>query len=87
MEKSLPQHQNICIMEEYMKNQHNYDDMLNLPHPDSVNHTRMEPEKRAAQFMPFAALTGYEQSIENTAREIEKSVLDQEKGTELFEST
>lgn len=70
-----------------MKTQNNYNDMLNLPHPDSVNHTRMEADKRAAQFMPFSALTGYEQSIEKTAQEMEKEILDQEKGTELFEST
>ncbi|MCQ2240427.1 hypothetical protein [Treponema sp.] len=73
--------------EEHMENQHDYDDMLNLPHPDSANHKRMEPDKRAAQFAPFAALTGYETSIENTAREFEKEVLDREKGTLLFEST
>lgn len=46
----------------------NYDDMINLPHPISTKHPRMSMEDRAAQFSPFAALTGHEAAIAETAR-------------------
>ncbi|MCR5756544.1 MAG: hypothetical protein K6F95_01380 [Selenomonas sp.] len=45
-----------------------YADILNLPRPEPKRHFRMERAKRAAQFAPFAALTGYEEVIEKTAR-------------------
>lgn len=45
-----------------------YDDILNLPRPVSRNRARMSPLDRAAQFSPFAALTGYEAAVEETAR-------------------
>lgn len=45
-----------------------YDDIINLPHPVSKNHPRMSLWNRAAQFAPFAALTGYEAAIDETAR-------------------
>ena len=37
-----------------------YDDIINLPHPVSKTHAPMPRAQRAAQFSPFAALTGYE---------------------------
>ena len=46
----------------------NYDDIIDLPHPTSENHPRMPAADRAAQFSPFAALTGYEAVIHETAR-------------------
>ncbi|MEG0190984.1 MAG: YolD-like family protein [Lachnospiraceae bacterium] len=46
----------------------NYDDMLNLPHPVSKKHPPMQQMDRAAQFAPFAALTGYGDAIKETAR-------------------
>lgn len=46
----------------------NYDDILHLPHPTSKTHPRMSRQDRAAQFSPFAALTGYEAVVEETAR-------------------
>lgn len=46
---------------------HNYD-ILYRNHPTSKKHPRMSNMNRAAQFAPFAALTGYEESIEETAR-------------------
>ena len=45
-----------------------YNDIINLPHHISNKHPQMTLEARAAQFAPFAALTGYEDVIEETAR-------------------
>ena len=45
-----------------------YDDMISLPHHTSKKHPRMSLQDRAAQFSPFAALTGYEDAIEETGR-------------------
>ncbi len=45
-----------------------YDDILHLPHHVSVTRPHMEAIDRAAQFSPFAALTGYEGAIKETAR-------------------
>ena len=45
-----------------------YLDILNLPHPVSKKHERMSIENRAAQFMPFAALTGYDDEIKEAGR-------------------
>ena len=47
---------------------HNYDDIINLPHHVSVRHPRMSSADRAAQFSPFAALTGHDAAIKETAR-------------------
>ncbi len=41
----------------------NYEDIINLPHHISKTHPRLSIEQRAAQFAPFAALTGYEDEI------------------------
>ena len=41
-----------------------YDDIIGLPHHVSKRHPRMSQSARAAQFAPFAALTGYEDAIE-----------------------
>ena len=52
-----------------------YDDILYLPHHVSRTHTPMPRLDRAAQFAPFAALTGYEAVIEETARRAEEEAL------------
>lgn len=44
----------------------NYDDIINMPHHVSKHHPQMTMWKRAAQFAPFAALTGYKESIDDT---------------------
>lgn len=49
-----------------LKDLHQYDDIIHLPHPTSQKHPRMAAIDRAAQFSPFAALTGYEQALEVT---------------------
>lgn len=43
-----------------------YDDIINMPHHVSTKHPRMSIENRAAQFAPFAALTGYGKAVEET---------------------
>lgn len=45
-----------------------YEDIINLPHHVSKNHPQMATANRAAQFSPFAALTGYEAAIKETER-------------------
>ena len=45
----------------------NYEDIINLPHPEPKHHPRMDRASRAAQFAPFAALTGYDRAVKETA--------------------
>ena len=49
----------------------NYDDIINIEHFEP-KHPRMSRYNRAAQFAPFAALTGYDDEITETARRTEK---------------
>lgn len=46
----------------------NYDDIINLPHHVSSARPHMSAIDRAAQFSPFAALTGYDAAVKETAR-------------------
>ena len=46
----------------------NYDDIISLPHPEPRTHPRMSLHDRAAQFSPFAALTGHSAAIAETGR-------------------
>ena len=46
----------------------NYDDIINLPHYEPKHHPRMSMWNRAAQFAPFAALTGYDAAIQESGR-------------------
>lgn len=52
----------------------NYDDIINLPHHVSDHHPQMSRSDRAGQFSPFAALTGYEQAVEETARRVDQKL-------------
>ncbi len=45
-----------------------YDDMLHMPHHVSARHLPMSSSERAAQFSPFAALSGYEAALDESAR-------------------
>lgn len=63
-----------------------YDDIINLPHHISSIHPQMSMHDRAAQFSPFAALTGYDRAIKESSRlteskieldDYEKAILDQ----------
>lgn len=63
-----------------------YDDIINLPHHESTKHPRMSALNRAAQFSPFAALTGHEAAILETARLTNARLeLDEDKKEELDE--
>ena len=73
---------------------HKYDDMLSMSHHKSKKYPHMSFSDRAAQFSPFAALTGHEDAIKETARltdvrieldEDQKVILD-EKMTHLAEN-
>jgi hypothetical protein len=56
-----------------------YDDIINLPHHVSKKHPRMSLEQRSAQFASFAALTGYDGQIKETARLTDERIeLDEE---------
>ncbi len=51
------------------KESHRYDDIIHKPHPVSSRHAAMTNRDRAAQFSPFAALTGYEEVITEASRQ------------------
>ena len=51
-----------------LKETHKYDDLIALPHPVFAHRARMTNYDRAAQFSPFAALTGYEAVLAESAR-------------------
>ena len=56
--------------------EHRYDDIINLPHPDPDprRHPRMSRAERAAQFAPFAALTGLGAAIRRVAEHPDEQV-------------
>lgn len=51
-----------------MNTENKYDDIINLRHYSSPARPRMSRMNRAAQFAPFAALTGYDTAVAETAR-------------------
>ena len=51
-----------------IKNIHDYSDIINLPYKKSKKYKHMSQKDRAAQFAPFAALTGHKQLIHETQR-------------------
>lgn len=54
-----------------MSDIHDYSDIINMPRHKSLNHPPMDKLNRAAQFAPFAALTGYDDSINEAGRTVE----------------
>ena len=52
----------------------NYDDIINLPHYVSKKRPQMSIEARSAQFAPFAALTGYDEKVKETARLTDRKI-------------
>lgn len=67
-------------------NSNKYDDIINLPHHVSKTHPSLSRASYAAQFSPFAALTGYEGIVAETARSTEeKYILSDEEKMRLSE--
>ena len=51
-----------------------YGDIIDMPHHQSKRHKQMSMGDRAAQFAPFAALRGYDEEVEETARVTDSKV-------------
>ena len=68
-------------------NDKNYDDIINLPHYVSQKRPRMSMHDRAAQFSPFAALTGYEEAVTETARLTDSRLIPDEEHSEELDRT
>ncbi len=51
-----------------------YQDILRLPRPVSTDRPHLTMQERAAQFSPFAALTGYDDAVKETARMSEEQL-------------
>jgi hypothetical protein len=73
-------------MKEDNKDEHRYDDIINLAHPISSHRKHMSIINRCAQFSPFAAVSGFDVAIKEAARltdhrieldETAKSILDE----------
>lgn len=54
---------------------HDYKDIIQMPHPLSKNHAPMPRANRAAQFAPFAALTGHKEAICESERITDHRIL------------
>ena len=61
-----------------------YDDILHFDHPVSKTHPQMSMIARAAQFMPFAALTGYESALDESIRMTEDRIENGDADNELL---
>ena len=68
-----------------MNDEHKYDDIINLPHHVSARHPQMSLIDRAAQFSPFAALTGHDAAIRETQRLTDEWVEPDEDRKELLD--
>lgn len=62
------------MMKDMTKDIMKYADIINLPHHQSRKHPHMPVEDRAAQFSPFAALTGHDAAIKETARLTDRKI-------------
>ena len=62
-----------------------YDDILHLSRPISSRHARMSMVDRGAQFSPFAALVGYEQVLQESARLTQEETFLDESSKELLD--
>lgn len=56
-------------MSGYYQDEHRYDDLLYMPHHQSKNRPHMSLHDRAAQFAPFSPLNGYDEAMEETAKD------------------
>ena len=64
---------------------HKYDDIIHLSRPVSGRRARMSDYDRAAQFSPFAALTGFDAAIEETGRLTDSRIELDEGGKQLLD--
>lgn len=64
-----------------------YDDIIDLPHHVSKTHPQMSRHDRAAQFSPFAALTGYDDAVDEAARLTENRLVPDEEQAALLDRT
>jgi len=53
--------------------ENNYSDIINMEHHSSNRHAHMSMHQRAGQFSPFAALTGYDEAVEETSKKAAKN--------------
>lgn len=67
------------------QNSKRYHDIIKFPHPVSKKHPQMSILNRAAQFAPFAALTGYEEAIQETEK-LMKQRMEKETNMEEYEN-
>lgn len=63
-----------------------YEDIMNLPHHVSTSHPRMAIYDRAAQFSPFAALTGHDEAIKETSRLTNQRIELEESSKQLLDA-
>lgn len=71
-------------MKDHFKESSKYDDIIDREHPVSATHPRMSIYDRAAQFSPFAALTGHDAAIKETARQTEQRMILDENSQQLL---
>lgn len=64
---------------------HDYDDIIDLPYHKSKKHQPMLQADRAAQFAPFAALTGHKETLLETERLTERRRIRDEHQLDLFD--
>ena len=64
---------------------HQYDDIIGLPHHQSEKRKHMSLHDRAAQFAPFAALTGYEDAVCEAGRLTDREILPEESDLEALD--
>ena len=68
-----------------MKETHKYDDIIRLSRPNSGKRAKMSNYDRAAQFSPFAALTGFDAAIAETGRLTDDRIELDEGGKQLLD--
>lgn len=68
-----------------LKETHKYDDIIHLSRPRSERRAQMNNYDRAAQFSPFAALTGFDAAIEETGRLTDHRIELDEGGKQLLD--
>lgn len=71
------------ILQKKLRIMNDYEDIIHLEHHTSARHPRMSLYARAAQFASFAALSGHDNAINDTAIKHQQDVLETEKGEDI----